>query len=215
MQKIELLIADNALKAALIEQLSYLGISYADESLSLQDVIHKDNIIVLDDSAADKKNLKALVEIEVKIKNRIVLLGVLPEITDLSAMAEVFLKPIRLGYLIARLQYHSEIAPRLKAKPLTFGDYRLESHARQVLRITSGEVIRLTEKETALLEYLGQREEPVDRDELLGAVWGYDSRVDTHTLETHVYQLRRKLDPTATGVNVLLNERGGYRLRRE
>jgi len=76
------------------------------------------------------------------------------------------------------------------------------------------QIIRLTEKETAILEYLGHSTDPVTREELLGAIWGYDARIDTHTLETHIYQLRRKLDPEAKGLDLLVNEQSAYRLNR-
>ena len=76
-----------------------------------------------------------------------------------------------------------------------FGSYRLEPSLRHIVIETDGTVIRLTEKETHLLEYLGRNKQPVAREELLAAIWGYDARIDTHTLETHIYHLRRKLDP--------------------
>ena len=71
----------------------------------------------------------------------------------------------------------------------------------------------LTEKETALLVFLGHSHEPVTRRDILAAVWGYDENIDTHTLETHIYQLRRKLD--GKDENWLINEAGAYRLARE
>ena len=103
-----------------------------------------------------------------------------------------------------------EIAPRLRATPLTFGPYRLEPQNRRLSIAGTETVIRLTEKETALLEYLGHRKAPVPREELLAAIWGYDGRIDTHTLETHIYQLRRKLDAEGKGADLLRNENGAY-----
>ena len=65
------------------------------------------------------------------------------------------------------------------------------------------------------MAYLGQSPQPVSREELLAAVWGYDARIDTHTLETHIYRLRRKLDPGEKGIHVILSEQGAYSLNRE
>jgi len=93
---------------------------------------------------------------------------------------------------------------------VTFGPYRLESQNRRVLRDNEADPIRLTEKETALLVYLAQNKTPSTRQDILANVWGYDERIDTHTLETHIYQLRRKLD--REGENWLLSEAGAYRL---
>ncbi|HEY4032131.1 MAG TPA: helix-turn-helix domain-containing protein, partial [Caulobacteraceae bacterium] len=74
--------------------------------------------------------------------------------------------------------------------------------------------IRLTEKETSILKYLYRAgEKPVARDELLAEVWGYNAGVTTHTLETHVYRLRQKIEPDPANAKLLLTEAGGYRLQ--
>ena len=73
--------------------------------------------------------------------------------------------------------------------------------------------VRLTEKETAILRYLyraGQR--PVSRETLLQEVWGYNSGVTTHTLETHIYRLRQKFEKDAATPAILVTEAGGYKL---
>ena len=73
--------------------------------------------------------------------------------------------------------------------------------------------VRLTEKETAILRYLyraGQK--PVSRETLLQEVWGYNSGVTTHTLETHIYRLRQKVEKDAAQPAILVTEAGGYKL---
>ena len=73
--------------------------------------------------------------------------------------------------------------------------------------------MRLTEKETDILRYLyraGQR--PVSREKLLKEVWGYNAGVTTHTLETHIYRLRQKVDPDPLSPAILVTEAGGYKL---
>ena len=73
--------------------------------------------------------------------------------------------------------------------------------------------VRLTEKETSILRYLyraGQR--PVSRETLLQKVWGYNSGVTTHTLETHIYRLRQKIEKDAANPEILVTEAGGYKL---
>ncbi len=75
--------------------------------------------------------------------------------------------------------------------------------------------IRLTEKEAAVLKYLYRADgHLVTREELLHHVWGYNAEAATHTVETHVYRLRRKVEPRADSPRILLHERGGYRLLR-
>jgi DNA-binding response OmpR family regulator len=73
--------------------------------------------------------------------------------------------------------------------------------------------VRLTEKETSILRYLyraGQR--PVPRETLLQEVWGYNSGVTTHTLETHIYRLRQKIENDAAAPAILVTEAGRYKL---
>ena len=76
--------------------------------------------------------------------------------------------------------------------------------------------IRLTEKETAVLKFLYRcAGKPVGRQTLLREVWGYASGASTHTVETHIYRLRRKIEPDPTSARILVNEDGGYQLMPE
>ena len=172
-------------------------------------------ILLIDEAAADKKHLKALHETEFdRKKKRIFFLGEAKSDWDKDFITESFGKPIRLGHLLARMQFYSQAAPRLLGATLVFGPYRFEPYNRQIVKEANGDIIRLTEKETALLDYIGQSETPLSREELLSMIWGYDAQIDTHTLETHIYQIRRKLNPDGIGTNWLLNEQGFYRLNR-
>jgi len=93
----------------------------------------------------------------------------------------------------------------------------LGTEACQLMRNANGKPpirdIRLTEKETNILKYLYRAGgKPVGREELLHEVWGYNSGVTTHTLETHVYRLRQKIEPEKGVATLLVTEPGGYRL---
>jgi DNA-binding response OmpR family regulator len=72
--------------------------------------------------------------------------------------------------------------------------------------------IRLTEKETNILKYLQRAGSTVSRDVLLHEVWGYNPAVSTHTLETHIYRLRQKIEKDPSRAQLLITESGGYRL---
>ena len=77
----------------------------------------------------------------------------------------------------------------------------------------SGQKVRLTEKETSILKYLYRTgDKVVGRDVLLNEVWGYNAGVTTHTLETHIYRLRQKIEPDPSNAKLLVTEPGGYRL---
>jgi DNA-binding response OmpR family regulator len=79
----------------------------------------------------------------------------------------------------------------------------------------AGAKVRLTEKETAILKYLYRAgDRIVTRDILLSEVWGYNSGVTTHTLETHIYRLRQKIERDPSHAELLVTESGGYKLAR-
>jgi DNA-binding response OmpR family regulator len=78
---------------------------------------------------------------------------------------------------------------------------------------TNAKKVRLTEKETAILRFLYRSGlSPVSRETLLQEVWGYNSGVTTHTLETHIYRLRQKIEKDAANPEILVTEAGGYKL---
>ncbi|MDP9127819.1 MAG: winged helix-turn-helix domain-containing protein [Pseudomonadota bacterium] len=170
-------------------------------------------LVIVDESAADKRILKTLQpRITDDPRKYVFILGDGDGAGKDYAWIESFSKPVRLGHLLTRLSFHLRERSHLRNDAIGFGPYRFEPHKREIARQDNGAIIRLTEKETALLDYLAQSAAPVAREELLAAVWGHGRHIDTHTLETHIYQLRRKLDPDGKGVNYLLNQAGSYAL---
>jgi DNA-binding response OmpR family regulator len=207
MPALYLAIPDPALEGALAEQAKTAGYGVAQNRTD-------DGIEawIVDQAALSKDFAKTVREAMAVKKLPLLMLGDHPCDFELELITESFAKPLRLGHLLARLEFHIQAALRTRKSAPVFGPYRLEAQNRQVILVESGQVIRLTEKEVALLDYLVQAEAPVSRDELLAAIWGYARDIDTHTLETHIYQLRRKLDPDEKGLIILRNEQGLYRL---
>jgi DNA-binding response OmpR family regulator len=121
-------------------------------------------------------------------------------------------KPFRFAVLLARIRAQLRQHEASEDAIFNIGPYTFRPSSRLLLN-PKGNKVRLTEKETAILRYLyraGQR--PVSRDTLLQEVWGYNSGVTTHTLETHIYRLRQKVERDATNPAILVTEAGGYRL---
>jgi DNA-binding response OmpR family regulator len=211
-------ILDAPLREALLEQVAASKLGVARIADTLPALLKQTEgispcVIVIDMGAQDKKLAAALREMHQR-QDRPATLA-LGDGGDNENVTESFTKPLRLGHLIARIRYYLETAPLLRDKPFSFGPYRLEPQNRCVASMRDNEIIRLTEKETALLSFLARTPQPASRRDILAEVWGYDERIDTHTLETHIYQLRRKLDNGKEGgENWLIFESGAYRLAR-
>jgi DNA-binding response OmpR family regulator len=121
-------------------------------------------------------------------------------------------KPFKFGVLLARVRAHLRSHEQSEDAVFKIGPYEFRP-AVKMLVTPADKKIRLTEKETSILKFLYRAGgKPVTRDVLLDEVWGYNSGVTTHTLETHVYRLRQKIEPDPSNASLLLTESGGYRL---
>ena len=121
-------------------------------------------------------------------------------------------KPFRFAVLLARIRAHLRQHEDSHDALFQIGCYTFSPGAKH-LTTEGGDRMRLTEKETAILRFLYRaREQVVDRDTLLREVWGYNSGVTTHTLETHIYRLRQKIEADPARAQLLVTEAGGYRL---
>ena len=121
-------------------------------------------------------------------------------------------KPFRFSVLLARIRAQLRQHEASEDAVFTIGPYTFRSSSKLLLN-PKGNKVRLTEKETSILRYLYRAgEQPVPRETLLGDVWGYNSGVTTHTLETHIYRLRQKIEKDAAAPAILVTEAGGYKL---
>ncbi len=122
-------------------------------------------------------------------------------------------KPFRLSVLLARLRAQLRQHEQSEDAVFTIGPYTFRPSAKLLVHGQSKKKVRLTEKETSILKYLYRSgAKVVGRDTLLGEVWGYNAGVTTHTLETHVYRLRQKIESDPSNAELLVTEPGGYRL---
>ena len=125
-------------------------------------------------------------------------------VTRHDARPDFDTQKIRLGAIIDALN-----APHTDENEIIIGPYRLDPY----LHILHGEQdIRLTEKESALLRMLHDSGGVVGREALLREVWGYGARVETHTLETHIYRLRQKIESDPSHPQILITREDGYSL---
>ena len=136
------------------------------------------------------------------------------EILGLESGANDYVtKPFRLNVLLARLRAQMRTHEQSDDAVFTIGPYNFKPAAKLLIDIDSNRKTRLTEKETAILKFLYRSgNKPVTRETLLNEVWGYNAAVNTHTLETHIYRLRQKIEPDTSNAQILVTENGGYRL---
>src|SRR6476659_7517531 len=121
-------------------------------------------------------------------------------------------KPFKFVVLLARIRAQLRQHEESEDAVFAIGPYTFHPGSKLLLNPV-GKNVRLTEKETAMLRYLyraGQK--PVARDVLLHEVWGYNSGVTTHTLETHIYRLRQQIEKDPSHAELLITETGGYKL---
>jgi len=122
-------------------------------------------------------------------------------------------KPYKFAVLLARIRAQLRSHEQSEGAVFRLGPYEFRPAAKMLVD-EHQKKIRLTEKETNILKYLYRAgEKPVSREELLAEVWGYNAGVTTHTLETHVYRLRQKIEADPSAARLLLTEAGGYRLQ--
>ena len=119
-------------------------------------------------------------------------------------------KPFKFSVLLARIRSHLRQFEQTEDANFFLGPYVFKP-AQKFLLKDDNIKIRLTEKETNILKFLLRAKNTiVKRDVLLQEVWGYNAGVTTHTLETHIYRLRQKIEPNPFQAKLLVTESGGY-----
>jgi DNA-binding response OmpR family regulator len=196
---LDLLTSDKALDHALTEQFRAMdAASVTFSSLAAAEKAWKDRtpaLILLDAALLNATSGASLIEALENLTPapRLVFLGVPPNDLDAPPRSDFFPKPFRLGRLLARIRLLQNTPRTDQAQNFKLGPWLFKPEERLVLIEGADERERLTEKESALLARLCEAEGKLTREDLLASVWGYDSEIDTHTLETHIYKLRRKL----------------------
>ena len=222
-----LIIEDDAtLRATLAEQIAMEGSFTADaaESASeatakLAEVDVRYDAILLDVSLpdADGRDFCAQLRRDGNTTPIIMLTGADAEqdvVRGLDAGANDYVaKPFRLPELLARVRAQLRTFDNSEAAVFTVGRYQFRPSAKLLMEPGRNRKVRLTDKECQILKYLLRTNgTPVDRATLLADVWGFNSGITTHTLETHIYRLRQKMEVDPSNPQLLLTDRGAYRL---
>ena len=217
---------DASLRATLAEQIGMQGEFTVDEAESAAEATTKlanpdirYDAILLDIGLPDGDGREFCARLRREGKNIpiIMLTGADAEqdvVRGLEAGANDYIaKPFRLSELLARLRAQLRVFDNSEDAVFTIGGYLFRPSARLLLDPGKNRKVRLTDKECRILKYLLRANAaPVDRNTLLADVWGFSSGVTTHTLETHIYRLRQKMEADPANPQLLLTDRGAYRL---
>lgn len=219
-----LIVDDDAdLAEALIEQLSlYDEFDIGHEGTATKGIKHARDghvdLIIMDVGLPDMDGREAVKLLrKAGVKSPIIMLTGQDTDSDtilgLEAGANDYIvKPFRFAVLLARIRAHLRQHEQSEDATFSIGRFTFKP-ASKILVEENGGKIRLTEKETSILKYLYRAgERTVTRDVLLSEVWGYNSGVTTHTLETHIYRLRQKIERDPSNAELLVTESGGYKL---
>jgi DNA-binding response OmpR family regulator len=222
-----LIVEDDApLRATLIEQIGDCGEFAADQAATAREAEAKlagpdarYDTILLDIGLpdGDGRDLCAKLRRQGKRMPVIMLTGHGEEIDIVSGLEaganDYIAKPFRFPELLARVRAQLRVFDNSEDAVFTVGPYLFRPAAKLLVETERNRRTHLTDKENAILKFLyraGGRAVP--RQVLLNEVWGYSSSVTTHTLETHIYRLRQKIEPNRMECRLLLTEVGGYRL---
>ncbi|RAI59424.1 response regulator transcription factor [Roseicella frigidaeris] len=217
---------DEALRASLAEQIAMEGEfvvheagSAAEAMTKLADAETRYDAILLDIGLpdADGRDVCARLRRDGQRMPIIMLTGADAEqdvVRGLDAGANDYIaKPFRLSELLARVRAQLRVFDNSEDATFTIGHYMFRPSARLLVDPAKNRKVRLTDKECRILKYLLRANAaPVNRATLLADVWGFNSGVTTHTLETHIYRLRQKMEADPANPQLLLTDRGAYRL---
>ncbi|KEG21321.1 response regulator transcription factor [Bartonella bacilliformis] len=122
-------------------------------------------------------------------------------------------KPFRFAVLLARIRAQLRQYEHNEDTVFHIGPYNFKP-GRKLLIDQQNNHIRLTEKESAILKYLycTRKNQVISRETLLEQIWGYNEQIVTHTLETHIYRLRKKIEKDPANAQILITDQNGYRL---
>ena len=225
MQVRKILIADDDddLRDALVEQLAlydeFEPIQEKDaRSAMARAQRERPDLVIMDVGLPDMDGRDAVKEMRAAgFKNPVIMLtghdGEADTVMGLEAGANDYVtKPFRFAVLLARMRAHLRQHETSDDASFRIGPYTFQPGSKQLVTDAGGK-LRLTEKETAILRFLYRAgQDVVSREILLKEVWGYNAAVTTHTLETHIYRLRQKIETDPTKAVLLVTEAGGYKL---
>ena len=156
--------------------------------------------------ASDEKTLD---KIKDDLKNYLIITS--KKINNMNNQFILDKTPIKFIKLIERFNVQFLKVNFIEKSELNIGKYKIDLNSREL--ILKKNVLKLTEKETNILIYLSKSNNAVGVDQLQSQVWQYHSDLETHTVETHIYRLRKKILNTFNDNNFILSKKNGYQIK--
>lgn len=123
-------------------------------------------------------------------------------------------KPLQLSLFFDELHSCINRFDNSESGYLKFNKYEVHPMSKEILNLRNNVITKLTEKEVAIIKYLHKNKDRlISKNELLQEVWGYSPDVSTHTIETHIYRLRQKVEQDNPDAQLILTVEGGYQLK--
>ena len=132
---------------------------------------------------------------------------------DLSNILLVENFPIKLSKLLERINIEFLKKNFNEQSNITVNKYTVNTNSREM--ILHNQKLKLTEKEINMIIYLAQSKKPIKINELQEKVWGYQSKLETHTVETHIHRLRKKIKEKFFDENLIISKKNGYEISEE
>jgi DNA-binding response OmpR family regulator len=154
-------------------------------------------------------NEKMLNKIKDDLKNYLIITS--KKINNINNQFILDKTPIKLNKLIERFNIQFLKANFIENSELNIGKYKIDLNSREL--ILKKNILKLTEKETNMIIYLSKSNKAVGIDQLQSEVWQYHSNLETHTVETHIYRLRKKILDTFNDNEFIMSKKNGYQIK--
>ena len=119
--------------------------------------------------------------------------------------------PIKISKMIEKLNIGFLKQQFIEQSKVIINDYIIDVNSREMLSKNSK--LKLTEKEVNTIIYLSKENKPISVNELQTKVWAYNSNIETHTVETHIYRLRKKIAKNFLDDNFIISTNNGYQIK--
>ena len=118
--------------------------------------------------------------------------------------------PIKLTKLIEKFNISFLKQKFSEQSEMNIGNYKINLNSREMS--FKDLTLKLTEKESKVILFLSKSNKPVNVDQLQSEVWGFNSKLETHTVETHIYRLRKKINDKFNDENFIISKKNGYQI---